>query len=99
MKRRRDRETLVADAARFEECAVEGDPDLRRLLGEAVDALPESHRLVFVMHEMEGYTHREIARAMGTREGTAKAHLSRARARLRDLLSGLATGPSLESEI
>ncbi len=97
-KPRRERETLVDDTARLAASVPAEDLDLRRVLGEAVDTLPEHHRLVFVMHEMEGYTHQEIARAMGTRVGTAKAHLSRARARLREILSGLAAGPSLESE-
>jgi RNA polymerase sigma-70 factor, ECF subfamily len=94
----RAHETLVEDAAILGRGVPASDVDLRRILGRAVDALPEAHRLVFVMHEMEGYTHQEIARSMGTREGTAKSHLSRARAQLRDLLSGLVTGPNLESE-
>ncbi len=64
------------------------DPDLRRHLDRAVATLDETHRLVFVMHDLEGYTHQEIAAAMGTPVGTAKARLSRARARLRDLLLG-----------
>jgi len=97
-KKVRDRETLVADAAVLGHGVPPADVDLRRILGQAVDALPEHHRLVFVMHEMEGYTHQEIAQALGTRVGTAKARLSRARAQLRDMLSGLVTGPNLESE-
>jgi len=35
------------------------------------------------MHDVEGYTHQEIARALGVAEGTSKAQLSRARAKLR----------------
>lgn len=69
------------------------DPDLRRRLDRAVASLDENHRLVFVMHDLEGYTHQEIAAAMGTPVGTAKARLSRARARLRDLLLGPGQGP------
>ncbi len=98
-KRVRDRETLVADAAVLGGGVPAADIDLRRVLDRAVDALPEHHRLVFVMHEMEGYTHQEIAHALGTQVGTAKARLSRARAQLRDLLSGLTAGPNLESEV
>ena len=97
-RRVRDRETLIADVEDLGRSVSAGDVDLQRVLGRAVDALSEDHRLVFVMHEMEGYTHQEIARSMGVRVGTAKARLSRARAQLRDLLSGVVTGPNLESE-
>jgi RNA polymerase sigma-70 factor (ECF subfamily) len=51
--------------------------------------------MVFVMHDMEGFTHQEIATAMGTPVGTAKARLSRARQKLRDILSG----PNLSMEM
>ena len=72
------------------------DPDLRRTLDRAVARLDDSHRLVFVMHDIEGYTHQEIASAMGTPVGTAKARLSRARQKLRNMLNG--PGLSLEME-
>jgi len=97
-KRTRERETLVADAETLGRSVPAADLDLRRALDAAVGALSDDHRLVFVMHEMEGYTHREIADALGTRVGTAKARLSRARAKLKDLLSGTLAGPNLESE-
>lgn len=74
------------------------DPDLRRRIDGAVSHLDDNHRLVFVMHDMEGYTHQEIAAAMGTPVGTAKARLSRARARLRDLLLGPGTSTCAVSE-
>jgi RNA polymerase sigma-70 factor (ECF subfamily) len=72
------------------------DQDLRRHLDRAVARLDDNHRLVFVMHDLEGYTHGEIAAAMGTPVGTAKARLSRARARLRDLLLGPGPRPVAE---
>lgn len=97
-RRTRDRETLVADTEILGRSVPADDLDLRRALDHAVEALPEDHRLVFVMHEMEGYTHREIADALGTRVGTAKARLSRARTQLKQLLSGVLAGPNLESE-
>lgn len=59
------------------------EPDLKRRLTAAVDALPEAYRTVLVMHDLEGYTHREIAAALDVKQGTSKARLSRARARLR----------------
>jgi RNA polymerase sigma-70 factor (ECF subfamily) len=48
-----------------------------------VNALPIAYRTVLVMHDIEGYTHREIAAALEVQTGTSKARLSRARARLR----------------
>ncbi len=63
------------------------DSDLRRRLDGAIETLDVKHRLVLVMHDLEGFTHPEIAEAMGTPVGTAKARLSRARKKLRALLS------------
>ena len=62
------------------------EPDLRGRLHAAIDALSEIYRTVFLMHDLEGYTHVEIAEALGVPVGTSKARLSRARAELRELL-------------
>ena len=59
------------------------DPDLRERLAEAIDDLPNGYRTVFVMHDVEGYTHEEIGAALGIASGTSKAQLFRARAKLR----------------
>jgi RNA polymerase sigma-70 factor, ECF subfamily len=69
-------------------------------LGRAVASLDDNHRLVFVMHDMEGFTHQEIAAAMDTPVGTAKARLSRARSKLKEILTlGMnSPGPSLEMD-
>lgn len=61
----------------------ERDPALGQRLERAVAALDEVHRLAFVMHELEGFTHEEIAAASGSPVGTIKARLSRARGKLR----------------
>lgn len=63
------------------------EPELKERLQRAVDALPETQRLVFVMHELEGYTHEEIGAALDVPAGTSKARLSRARDRLREALA------------
>lgn len=63
--------------------ATERDPALGRRLERAVASLDDVHRLAFVMHEMEGFTHEEIAAASGAPVGTIKARLSRARGKLR----------------
>jgi RNA polymerase sigma-70 factor (ECF subfamily) len=46
--------------------------------------------MVFVMHDVEGYTHDEIGATLGIETGTSKAQLSRARAKLRDALADFA---------
>ncbi len=63
------------------------DPDLTTQLAAAIDALPPRYRAVFVMHDVEGYTHDEIGTALGVRPGTSKAQLFHARANLRQRLA------------
>ena len=66
------------------------EPDLRQRLVAAIETLPWGYRTVFVMHDIEGYKHDEIAAALGVRTGTSKAQLSRARAKLRVALADFA---------
>jgi RNA polymerase sigma-70 factor (ECF subfamily) len=68
----------------------EAEPDLKARLAEAIDDLPEGYRAVFVLHDVEGYTHEEIATSLGVHPGTSKAQLFRARARLRNALADFA---------
>ena len=86
-KRERDIETAGGIEART---PPQADPDLKDRLKAAVDALPEIYRTVFLMHDVEGFNHGEIARTLEVAEGTSKARLSRARAKLRDALSDFA---------
>lgn len=62
-------------------------PGLRADLENAIAALPAGAREVFVLHDIEGYRHQEIAERMGTAEGTCKAQLHRARKLLRAALT------------
>jgi RNA polymerase sigma-70 factor, ECF subfamily len=55
-------------------------------LDRAIAGLPEGARAVFVLHDVEGYQHEEIARISGIAEGTSKAQLHRARRLLREAL-------------
>jgi RNA polymerase sigma-70 factor (ECF subfamily) len=64
--------------------------DLKARLHSAVDALSEKLRPVFVMHDVEGYTHEEIAGTLGIPVGTSKARLFDARAKLRIALAAFA---------
>ena len=63
------------------------EPDLRADLHNAIDALPEGYRTVFLLHDLEGYTHREIGGILGIKAGTSKSQLFRARGRLREMLA------------
>lgn len=57
-------------------------------LDAAMMRLPEGSRQVFILHDIEGWTHEEIAAQLGTVIGTSKSQLSRARAALRRMLDG-----------
>jgi len=56
-------------------------------LEQAIQRLPEGARTVFVLAEVEGYAHREIAEMLEISEGTSKSQLFAAKKRLRQLLS------------
>lgn len=55
-------------------------------LERAIDRLPERARAIFLMHDVEGYLHREIADVLGISVGATKTQLFRARRRLRGWL-------------
>lgn len=88
LKRFRQRELSLEDA---HDIGTSGDGridvDLRERLASAIEALPEQLRVTLVMHDVEGYTHGEIAAALECPEGTCKTRLSAARARLRKALA------------
>lgn len=66
------------------------DGDLRQKLASAIDGLADGYRSVFVLHDVEGYTHEEIAQMLGVTTGTSKAQLHRARGKLREALAAFA---------
>jgi RNA polymerase sigma-70 factor, ECF subfamily len=90
VKRLRQRETGLDDALTVGVTTRHAEPDLKERLNAAINALPDGYRTVFVMHDVEGYTHEEIATALGIQPGTSKAQLFRARARLREALKDFA---------
>ena len=63
-------------------------PATRMDLDSAIARLPDGARKIFVLHDVEGWTHEEIAEQMGLVPGTSKSQLSRARAALRRMLDG-----------
>jgi RNA polymerase sigma-70 factor, ECF subfamily len=89
-KREQTRSAPLEDATMLAASAPRSDPLLRERLKEAVNDLPEGCRTVFMMHDAEGYTHEEIAAALGVAVGTSKAQLARARGKLRVALAQFA---------
>ena len=90
VKRIQSRETTLDNAESLGSTTRRADPDLRDRLHRSINALPEGYRTVFVLHDVEGYTHEEIGQMLGIQSGTSKAQLFRARARLRESLSDFA---------
>jgi RNA polymerase sigma-70 factor (ECF subfamily) len=90
VKRFRQREVDLDAASGVGAPGRIAEPDLRDRLRRAIEALPTKYRTVFVMHDIEGYTHQEIGDALKVPVGTTKAQLSRARARLRESLAPFA---------
>jgi RNA polymerase sigma-70 factor (ECF subfamily) len=76
--------------------SVEHDGDrslLAQTIDEAVQKLSPGARAVFVLHDVEGYTHEEIAAELGITAGGSKSQLFKARAKLRTLLKHLVDVP------
>jgi len=90
VKRFRQREFEYDEVGVIAGTERRAEPDLKDRLALAIDDLPIKHRMVFLMHDVEGYTHEEIGTALGMPVGTSKAQLSRARARLRESLAEFA---------
>lgn len=86
-KRHASRQVPLEQAADTGGSTRQGDPDLRAGLHRAIDALPDGYRTVFLMHDVEGYTHEEIGQTLRISPGTSKAQLFRARAKLRKALA------------
>jgi len=62
-------------------------PVLDRIaLTRAVEQLPPGYKSVFMLHDVEGYEHEEVARILGISVGTSKSQLHKARLKLRGLL-------------
>jgi RNA polymerase sigma-70 factor (ECF subfamily) len=62
-------------------------PVLDRIaLDNALKQLPTGYRTVFVLHDVEGHEHEEIAKILGVAVGTSKSQLHKARIKLRKIL-------------
>ena len=79
-------EWRVVDAPDVEPIVERSDADDAIDLERAIASLPEGARDVYVLHDVQGYTHKEIADLLGIVEGTSKSQLNRARSLLRSSL-------------
>lgn len=61
-------------------------------LQAAIKQLPEGYKAMFILHDVHGYEHNEIAKMFGCSVGNSKSQLHRARKRLREALRGLDSG-------
>ena len=68
-----------------DDLALAGSID-RLHLRRAIESLPPGYRMIFVLHDVEGYEHNEIATIVGCSIGNSKSQLHKARMKLRDLL-------------
>jgi RNA polymerase sigma-70 factor (ECF subfamily) len=76
----------AADVSDLPIAARAARPDLRMDMEMALQTLPKGARQVFVLHDVEGYTHEEIAEMLDVTAGTSKSQLHRARMTLRQHL-------------
>ena len=78
----------IDDEDRAPAIAARRESPVERIdLERAVQQLPPGCREVFVLHDIEGYEHREIAGMLGIAEGTSKSQVFKARMKLRTLLT------------
>lgn len=78
-KRRTARVLSMEDPESVGSESLRATPDINVDLERAIASLPEGARMAFVLHEIEGYKHDEIAAQLGVAAGTVKAQLHRAR--------------------
>lgn len=96
VKRLRNREAELDEVTERSRGVAGTDVELKIRLHQAIDALPDDLRMTFIMHDVEGYKHDEIAEMFDAPTGTIKSRLSRARRALRDDLTGGARRPAEE---
>lgn len=87
--RRRGRFQTVEAGAELE-LVIQSRPGSWIDIERAIASLPDGYRAVFVLHDIEGYTHEEIGDHLGISDGTSKSQLSRARRAMRATLGSYA---------
>jgi RNA polymerase sigma-70 factor (ECF subfamily) len=95
--RRTKRLAAIETPVEEDSAAVEMDTE-RSFVAASIEAaaakLSPGARTVFVLHDVEGYTHEEIAQELGITSGGSKSQLFKARAKLRKLLAHLIDAPA-----
>jgi RNA polymerase sigma-70 factor (ECF subfamily) len=84
--RRTARVLPMDDTSRLSGAARSSGVELKMDMENAIASLPKGARLAFVLHDVEGYQHQEIAEQLSVSVGTVKAQLHRARRLLRERL-------------
>jgi RNA polymerase sigma-70 factor, ECF subfamily len=93
-RKRKARDERMTDDGEVPEQAVLGTENAARIpvidriaLDAAIAQLPPGYRAVFILHDVEGHEHTEVARMLGCSVGTSKSQLHKARLKLRRLLA------------
>lgn len=88
-KKSRDSRTVALSSVegRQEEAVYDShEKSLRLSLEEAIQELPHKLRAIFVLHDVQGFKHEEVAAMLGVEVGTSKSQLFKARLKIRDFL-------------
>ncbi|HWS99096.1 MAG TPA: RNA polymerase sigma factor [Pyrinomonadaceae bacterium] len=92
-RRRKSRPEFTSEGDETPDQIVKGTENQNRMpvvdrivLEDAIAKLPQGYRSVFVLHDVEGYEHNEVAEMLGISEGTSKSQLHKARLKLRSLI-------------
>ena len=98
-RRRNVKKERTSDDGEMPEQIVTGSADPGKMqvvdriaLKNAIAQLPDGYRKVFILHDVKGYEHEEVARMMGISVGTSKSQLHKARLKLRGLIVNTAKG-------
>jgi RNA polymerase sigma-70 factor (ECF subfamily) len=86
-RRRIARVLPMEDTSRLASAARSSGVDLRMDMEDAIASLPKGARLAFVLHDVEGFDHKEVAAMLGIAEGTSKSQVFKARMKLRTMLN------------
>ncbi len=102
LRQRRRLASLETNDVDEETAAVEPEAE-RNIIAASIEAataqLSPGARAVFVMHDVEGFTHEEIATSLGITAGGSKSQLFKARAKLRRLLAHLIDAPMSSTDV
>ncbi len=99
--RRTKRLAAIETPIEEDSAAVEQDAErsmLAATIEEAARRLSPGARTVFLLHDVEGYTHEEIAASLGITAGGSKSQLFKARAKLRKLLAHVVDFPRMATD-